>query len=418
MKTILIISLYLMRGLWTDAQVHKTGQACTHYHAASDVNAGTFADARISQSSVTQYQSAIQIAESQVTNLVSDLAGKAATSHTHVKADVTDFAHTHPESEVTNLVSDLAGKAATSHTHVKADITDFAHTHPESEVTNLVSDLAAKQALNTNLTTIAGLSVTNDDVLQRKAGAWTNRTPAQLKTDLALTSSDVGLGNANNTSDANKPVSTATQTALNLKADLASPTFTGTVVIPTPAAGDNSTKAASTAFVQAASDYGSYQTILEASASHTAAKVAGTYALGDGDPAAVSGTGILYPIKTIFIASADYPSVDGKATKLRLRVQLYVNDVAPTGNFTFGLYPITRPGTSGGAGLNIYTLGTVVASSTVAFNTPAADGLLNGASVDFSLPSDGHYVIGFVSTATVATSSHLNMVAILQKRNN
>jgi hypothetical protein len=37
------------------------------------------------------------------------------------------------------------------------------------------------------------------------------------------------LGNVNNTSDANKPVSTATQTALDLKAPLASPTFTGTV---------------------------------------------------------------------------------------------------------------------------------------------------------------------------------------------
>jgi hypothetical protein len=41
--------------------------------------------------------------------------------------------------------------------------------------------------------------------------------------------SGVGLGNVDNTSDANKPVSTATQTALNLKANLASPTFTGTV---------------------------------------------------------------------------------------------------------------------------------------------------------------------------------------------
>ena len=37
------------------------------------------------------------------------------------------------------------------------------------------------------------------------------------------------LSNVNNTSDANKPVSTATQTALDLKANLASPTFTGTV---------------------------------------------------------------------------------------------------------------------------------------------------------------------------------------------
>ena len=39
----------------------------------------------------------------------------------------------------------------------------------------------------------------------------------------------VGLGNVDNTSDANKPISTATQTALNLKANIASPTFTGTV---------------------------------------------------------------------------------------------------------------------------------------------------------------------------------------------
>jgi hypothetical protein len=37
------------------------------------------------------------------------------------------------------------------------------------------------------------------------------------------------LGNVDNTSDADKPVSTLTQTALNLKANLASPTFTGTV---------------------------------------------------------------------------------------------------------------------------------------------------------------------------------------------
>ena len=47
-----------------------------------------------------------------------------------------------------------------------------------------------------------------------------------------LTKSSVGLGNVDNTSDANKPVSTAGQTALDLKANLASPTFTGTVTLP------------------------------------------------------------------------------------------------------------------------------------------------------------------------------------------
>lgn len=41
------------------------------------------------------------------------------------------------------------------------------------------------EAHDADLTTIAGLSPTNDDLLQRKSGAWTNRTIAQLLTDLA-----------------------------------------------------------------------------------------------------------------------------------------------------------------------------------------------------------------------------------------
>jgi len=45
--------------------------------------------------------------------------------------------------------------------------------------------------------------------------------------EIELDSSDVGLANADNTSDANKPISSATQTALNDKANIASPTFTG-----------------------------------------------------------------------------------------------------------------------------------------------------------------------------------------------
>lgn len=64
--------------------------------------------------------------------------------------------------------------------------------------------------LDEDLSTIAGLSPSNDDILQRKAGAWANRTAAQLKTDLALAKGDVGLGNVDNTSDATKNAATAT----------------------------------------------------------------------------------------------------------------------------------------------------------------------------------------------------------------
>jgi acid phosphatase family membrane protein YuiD len=67
------------------------------------------------------------------------------------------------------------------------------HTHAESDVTSLVSDLAAKQPLDSDLTAIAGLSASNDDVVQRKSGAWANRTLAQLKTDLSLQPLDSDL---------------------------------------------------------------------------------------------------------------------------------------------------------------------------------------------------------------------------------
>lgn len=50
----------------------------------------------------------------------------------------------------------------------------------------------------------------------------------------SLSKSDVGLGNVDNTSDANKPVSTAQKAALDLKAPLASPAFTGKPTAPTP----------------------------------------------------------------------------------------------------------------------------------------------------------------------------------------
>jgi hypothetical protein len=75
-----------------------------------------------------------------------------------------------------------------------------------------------------------------------------------------VTKSMVGLGSVDNTSDADKPVSTATQTALNAKLDsstasttyapLASPALTGTPTAPTAAANTNTTQVATTAYVQ------------------------------------------------------------------------------------------------------------------------------------------------------------------------
>lgn len=49
-----------------------------------------------------------------------------------------------------------------------------------------------KQTLDADLTAIAALSPANDDVIQRKAGVWANRTITQVKTDLSLSGTNTG----------------------------------------------------------------------------------------------------------------------------------------------------------------------------------------------------------------------------------
>lgn len=73
--------------------------------------------------------------------------------------------------------------------------------------------------------TIGGTVLAKDSAL--------NSHTARTDNPHAVTKAQVGLANVDNTSDANKPVSTAQQTALNLKANIESPTFTGTVTAPT-----------------------------------------------------------------------------------------------------------------------------------------------------------------------------------------
>lgn len=173
-----------------------------------------------------------------------------------------------------------------------------------------------------------------------------------------------------------------------------------------------------TAGLDTLSIFATYRTILEANGSITAAQTAGKYGLNSGGAAIKSGAGSIYPLNNIILAAADYPPIAGVNPKLRIRAQLYTNDVAPTGNFTVGLYPITRPGTSGGAGVLIYSIGTVVTGSDGAtFTTPVADGLLDAVGSDFTLPVDGQYILGVVTTGTIAASAHVHCSAQLQIHN-
>lgn len=118
--------------------------------------------------------------------------------------------HTQAISTITGLPEALAGKASTGDLDNTFGIATEAHT---------IADEALGKA-NTAVQPAALASYVPD-----------SRTVAgkPLTADVTLAKGDVGLGNVDNTADSAKPISTAQQTALDLKAPIASPTFTGTV---------------------------------------------------------------------------------------------------------------------------------------------------------------------------------------------
>lgn len=117
-------------------------------------------------------------------------------------------------------------------------------------------------------------------------------TTGKLLKAVTPTKSLVGLGNVDNTSDAAKPVSTATQTALDLKAPLASPALTGAPTAPTATAGTNTTQLATTAFVTAAANL---------KANLASPTFTGTPAA----PTATAGTSTTQLATTAFVTTAD-----------------------------------------------------------------------------------------------------------------
>jgi hypothetical protein len=162
-------------------------------------------------------------------------------SHTHVAADITDFTSAveavSPPADWNTLANKPSTFPPSSHGHVAADVSDF-------------STAAAAAA---PVQSVAG-----------KTGSVT------------LAKADVGLGNVDNTSDTNKPISSATQSALDGKA-ATSHTHTASQVT------DFNTAAAAAAPVQSVNGNTGTVTVAVPSASTTTPQALGTAAAGTSD---------------------------------------------------------------------------------------------------------------------------------------
>lgn len=127
--------------------------------------------------------------------------------------------------------NDITGKPTT--------FTPSAHTQAISTITGLQAELDEIPTTPADIgAATAAQGALADTAVQPAALSGyvpTTRTVAgkALSANITLSKTDVGLANVDNTSDANKPVSTATQTALNGKASSAQGALADTAVQPT-----------------------------------------------------------------------------------------------------------------------------------------------------------------------------------------
>ena len=171
-------------------------------------------------------------------NVTGNVTGNASTATTLETARTIAGQSFNGSANISIAPTDLTGVTATA---AELNILDGV-TASASEL-NILDGVTASTA---ELNYVDGVTSAIQTQIDTKAPI---ASPTFTGTVSGITSTMVGLGNVDNTSDANKPVSTAAQTALDLKAPLASPALTGTPTAPTASAGTSSTQIATTAFV-------------------------------------------------------------------------------------------------------------------------------------------------------------------------
>lgn len=114
----------------------------------------------------------------------------------------------------TDFSGAISGKADLVHTHLLSDITDWDPTIFATSAQGAKADSAIQQASMESYVTSQGF-LTSTDVQGTSDGLAAHL--ADLNNPHGVTATQLGLGNVNNTSDANKPVSSLQQTEITNK---------------------------------------------------------------------------------------------------------------------------------------------------------------------------------------------------------